>query len=125
MIKTIVHKRADLAPLVARLIIGGIFIYAGWMKVGDMPGTIAMFGQLGLPAWLTYVVSYGELLGGLLLVLGAWFDRVALFLSVIMIVAAWLTRAGGMAAVGLPLATLAGLLALLGSGPGRYTVRKR
>jgi uncharacterized membrane protein YphA (DoxX/SURF4 family) len=115
-------KKGDIATLIVRLIVGGIFIFSGWMKVRDMVGTIGFFGQAGIPSYLAYVVSYGELIGGILIVLGLWTCLASAFLSIIMIVAIYLGRAGGFQAYSLPLATLAGLVSLVGSCGGKYAL---
>ena len=113
----------DVALLITRLIIGGIFVYSGWAKVADIAGTVGMFSQMGIPAFLTYIVSYGELIGGVLLILGLWTELAALFLTIVMLVAFYLTRNFGFQSFGLPLVTLAGLLAILGLGAGKYKIK--
>lgn len=121
--KNMPFKRSDAALLVTRLILGGIFIYSGWMKVSDMPATIGFFAQMGIPAFLAYAVAYIELIGGVLVVLGAFTCLAAAALAVIMIFAIWFTRTGGMQMFGLPLATLAGLIALVGVCGGKYSLK--
>lgn len=108
--------------LIARLIVGGIFIMSGWLKVSDMAATVGLFGQMGIPAFLAYAVSYLELIGGVLLVLGLFSCLVALVLSIIMIFAVWYTRSAGFQGFGLPLAMFAALLALIPSHGGRYSL---
>lgn len=115
-------KRADIALLITRLIIGGIFIFAGWVKVSDMAMTITQFDMMHIPAFLTYIVSYGELIGGILLVLGIRTTEVSFFLLIIMLVAVALTFSLGFAMYGMPLAMIAGIIALWGCGAGRYRV---
>lgn len=107
--------------LLSRLIIGGIFITGGWMKVSAMTATVAMFATMGIPTFLTYIVSYGELVGGILLVLGLCVRKVSLFLAVIMIVAVYLTRSAGLMGFGFPLSVLAALLTLCGCGGGKFS----
>jgi len=114
---------SDLALLITRLIIGGIFVFAGWTKVADMQMTLAMFGSMNIPVILTYVVSYGELVGGVLLMLGLCTSSVAFFLSVIMIVAIYLTRGAGMQMYGMPLVVLASLISIWGNGAGKYSIK--
>ncbi|MEN9621690.1 MAG: hypothetical protein RLZZ67_124 [Candidatus Parcubacteria bacterium] len=116
--------RKDISSLVVRLIIGGIFIAAGWMKVSDMAGTLGFFSSLGIPAYLTYAVSYLELIGGVAIVLGAWTCISSAVLGVIMIVAVGITYKGGLQAFGYPLVTLAGLVSLIGSCGGKFSVLK-
>ena len=119
----IIKNRSDIALLLVRFIVGGIFIYAGWEKVSNMAGTIGFFAGMGIPSFLAYFVSYAELIGGVLLFLGLGTCVLASLLSVIMIVAIWLVRAGGFMAFGLPLATLAGLIALIGLCGGKYSLK--
>ena len=116
--------RPDVALLITRLIIGGIFVFSGWAKVSDMTGTFGMFSQMGIPVFLTYIVSYGELIGGVMLVLGLWTELAALFLTIVMLVAFYLTRHFGFQAFSMPLATLAGLLVIIGCGPGKYKMKE-
>lgn len=119
---TLSNKRGNIALLVARLIIGGIFINAGWMKVSDLASTVQFFGTLGIPAFLAYAVSFIELIGGVMLVLGLWTCLAAFVLSIIMLFAIWFTRMGGMGAFGTPLAVFAGLISLFGSCGGCYSL---
>lgn len=118
-------KKRNWTLLVVRLILGGIFIVAGWAKVADMASTVGFFATLGIPAFLAYVVGYLELIGGILLVLGICTEKSAAVLALIMIVAVWLTMPGGFQMFSTPLSVLAGLLSLMASGPGAYSVRKR
>lgn len=122
MIQNIMAKRADIALLITRLIIGGIFIYAGWMKVIDLGMTVSQFQMMNIPAFLTYIVSFGELIGGILLILGLWPVLVTFFLLIIMLVAVFLTFGMGFAMYGMPLAMIAGIVALHGCGVGRFKI---
>lgn len=122
--KNQIKMRPDVALLITRLIVGGIFVYSGWLKVFDMAGTVAMFDQIGIMAPLTYIVSYGELIAGLMLMLGLWTEFAALFLTIVMLVAFYLTRNFGFEVFGLPLATLSGVLVILGCGPGKYKMKE-
>ncbi len=115
--------RRDIYVLVARLIIGGIFIYAGWMKVADMSATVTAFSGMGFDGIIAYLVSYGELVGGLALVLGLYTELASLLLAVIMVGAVWVTREAGAAVFGYPLSVCAALLALAAAGSGAYTIR--
>lgn len=115
----------DALLLVSRLIIGGIFIFSGWMKVSDMPTTIGFFASVGIPAVLAYVVAYAEVLGGLAIVLGLWTKLAASGLVIIMLGAIYFAaKIGGFQMAGLPLVTLAGLLSLIASGAGSIALKK-
>ncbi len=116
-------NKHDILTLLARIILGGLFVYAGWTKVSDMAGTIAMFQQMGLNEVVTYAVSYGELLLGALLVIGLYTQVAALGLAVIMAGAVYYTWGMGFQGYSVPLGLLGGLLALGASGSGSYTVR--
>ena len=113
----------NLALLVIRIVIGGIFIYTGWMKIADMASTIGYFSSMGIPAFLAYIVGYAEVIGGILLVIGLWNCLAASDLVIIMIVASILVAINSPQMVTVPLAVLAALLGLIVSGPGSWAVR--
>lgn len=121
--KKLLCRRSDIALLITRLIIGGIFIYSGWEKVSNMAATIGFFASVGIPAFLAYAVSYLELIGGVMIVLGLYTCLAAMVLAVIMIFAVWFTRSMGFQGFGTPLATLAALLALFGVCGGKYAIK--
>lgn len=110
----------NIGLLILRLVIGAIFIMAGWAKVSNMEATIAMFAGMGFNAFWTYVASYVELLGGISLVVGYGSKIASALLSVTMIVAIYKVQAGGMMAVMAPLAILGATLALFFTGSGKY-----
>lgn len=116
-------KCKSTCALIARVILGGIFILAGWMKVADMTATVGFFAQLGIPAFLAYAVSYLELIGGVALVLGIFTDISSAILGIIMIFAIWFSRSAGMQGIMAPLAILGGLVSILGAGAGSFAVR--
>ena len=66
------HRTAPYAALLLRLSLGGMLIAHGLLKVlvFTLPGTIAFFAKLGLPAIAAYGVIAVELIGGTLLVAG-------------------------------------------------------
>jgi putative oxidoreductase len=78
----------DVGLLLLRLILGAVFIYHGWAKVSNVEGTLGFFTQIGLGSTaLVYLAAYGELLGGILMLLGLWTRFVAPVLVIIMAVA--------------------------------------
>ena len=115
-------KHKDILILLARIMIGIIFIYSGWMKISTMPQTITFFAMLGLPALVAYIVAYLEFIAGITLVLGIFNTISATILGCIMIGAVYITHGGGMNMYGFPLATLAGLLGLIASGAGSFVI---
>jgi putative oxidoreductase len=123
-------RMAALAPLVVRIIVGVIMFAHGLMKLERGP---AMFGQglaeMGVPgpAFMAYVVTFTELVGGALLVLGLLSRFAALALTIDLIVAILLVklevgliapRGSGGSGAELDLALIAGFLAILLAGPG-------
>jgi putative oxidoreductase len=117
-------RMQPLALVALRLTLGVIFIAHGSHKVyGRLHEFANTVSDLGLPAWLGYVASFTEFLGGILLILGA-LTRVAAFaLLVDMIVAIakvhWKHGLTGNVGYEFPLAllTMAFALILFGAGP--------
>ena len=121
----------DLGLLIARLALGAIFFAHGYQKIAQfgMAGVTESFRGMGVPAAEIAgpVVAYVELIGGALLILGAFTSIVGLILAVEMAVAALLVHVpmgvfienGGWELVG---ALAAGALALAAVGAGRYSL---
>lgn len=65
-------KLAWVAPLVARITLGVLFISTGWGKVHDLDKVTGFFTELGipLPHLNAVMVSFVELIGGSLLLIG-------------------------------------------------------
>lgn len=117
----------NLGLLVLRVIIGGLFIYHGWMKLGDIAQTTGFFTELGwpAPAFFAWLAGLLELVGGGMLVLGLWSRAVALVLGVEMVVALLLVHLGGpFAQAELALALLAGLAGIKAAGAGKWRLSK-
>ena len=78
-----------LAPLVARLVVGEIFMTAGWGKLQNLDAMIENFTRWGIPfpQFLTPFTSGAEFVCGILLMLGLFTRISAGILGVIMIVA--------------------------------------
>lgn len=110
------HK--DILTLIARLIIGGIFVYAGWVKISDMPATIAFMGDMGITPFWAYLASYAEFIGGMFIIAGFYSQYAAAILSIVMLVAIYKSRSMGLQGFMPPLAVLAALVMILGSGAG-------
>lgn len=58
------------SPLIARLLIGGFFLFAGVGKVADIPGTAGYIQSVGLPGFLAWPAAIFEILLGLAVILG-------------------------------------------------------
>lgn len=127
-------RLAGLAPLAVRVIVGVIMIAHGAQKLQAGP---ANFGQglagmgVPLPVLTGYAVTFAELIGGVLLVAGLFSRLAALLLTANLTGAIFLVNIGvgfltppGAASSGveLPLALIAGLLAILLAGPGKLSL---
>ena len=76
-------------PLVARLVVGYVFMLSGWTKLNNLPVMIERFTEWGIPAphILTPFVSGVECFGGAMLILGLFTRIPAAMLAVVMLVA--------------------------------------
>jgi len=127
MLERIFGPCRNYAFFVLRLLVGGVFIGHGTLKLfGGLAGFSGFLQQLGipLPGIMAPVVAAVEFFGGLAILLGAGTRLAALLLAAVMVVAmitATIPRgfAGG---YDLNLALLGGLLALLFAGPGKPAV---
>lgn len=80
---------AWLGPLVARITVGWVFLWAGWGKLGVLPQVIENFRGWGVPSpeILAPFVSGLEFVGGIMLLLGLFTRIFSAALIVVMIVA--------------------------------------
>jgi putative oxidoreductase len=119
----------DLALLILRVMLGIIMIYHGWPKVTNLGGTIEAMAGMGVPAPAVAAIfaTVAEVVGGLLMVLGAFTDIAGLMFAIDMLGAITFVHAkngfsvakGGME---WPLLLVAAALAIALAGPGRYAV---
>jgi len=81
--------QTDWAILVMRLALGLIFIAHGWRKLSGFSGTIKWLASEGfLPGWFWgTLVTFTELIGGILILVGLFTQPAALILVVNMMVA--------------------------------------
>ena len=109
-----------------RIHFGIILLAHGWLKVYvfSIAGTIGYFSSIGLPPIIAYLVIFGELVGGLALILGIQ-TRLAAALAVPIVFGAavmnggngWLHSAsGGGWEYAASLTVIAVSLAIMGSG---------
>jgi putative oxidoreductase len=123
------------APLVLRVVLGGLFIWHGIDKFDAGISMVEeMFTMWGVPApgLAAPLVAIVEILGGIALVLGFATRIAAMLLSVVMIGALIYVKQdlgvisdGPMPGAELDLALLAGLVALVVLGPGRFSLDDR
>lgn len=129
------NRLAGLAPLLVRLIVGTIMAAHGLQKLTQMgPGNFGgqVLASLGvpLPVLMGYVVTFVELFGGILLIVGLFSRLIALLLTIDLAVALLLVKVGvgliapegGGAGAELDLALIAGFLVILLSGPGKLSL---
>ncbi len=78
---------AELAALVLRVSLGGLFLAHAWLKifVFTPAGTAGYFESIGFPAALAYLVILAELGGGIALILGVYSRAVSLALVPILL----------------------------------------
>jgi putative oxidoreductase len=121
------EKFRDVAPLLLRIGIGLIFIYAGWGKLTGIEGTQQFFGSVGIPmaGIMAWVVAVVEFVGGILVLVGFRIQIPALLLAFVMMVAILTTKVGGedvFRAMRLDLLLLLTSLALVITGSGKYAL---
>ncbi|MEJ7819187.1 MAG: DoxX family protein [Rubrobacteraceae bacterium] len=128
-------RMAGFGLLAARVILGIIMTAHGFQKLTQMgAGAFGeqVLGGLGVPApvLMGYVVTFVELLGGVLLIVGLLSRLSALLLTINLIVALFLVKLGvGLiaspesgAGAELDLALIAGFLVVLFAGPGALSL---
>lgn len=123
------EKCRGLGLLALRVVLAGIFIYAGYGKLfTNHAGATGMFTSLGFgaPEFWAYFVGLAEVVGGLMLLLGVYVCYASAWLSVIMVVALFTAHSSGpFMGMYAPLAILGGCLALMETGAGKWSVMKK
>jgi putative oxidoreductase len=119
----------DLAALLARAAVSAIFLWGGAHKLFDIPGTASAIRAAGLPqpAALAWATAALELLGGVLLLLGARARSVALLLAGFLVPVTYVFHwEPGNPAQWIQflknLAILGGLLEIAAFGAGRFSL---
>lgn len=133
-------RLAGLGPLAARVMVGVIIAAHGVQKLLAGPGILAgpvnlggNFAQLGAPAptLMAYVVAFAEIIGGIVLIVGLLSRLSALLLTIQLVSAVLLFKTsvgflspmdGPGVGAELELALIAGLLAVMFAGPGRFSL---
>ncbi len=109
------------APFVLRLGVGGIFVYAGIMKLLNPSMVVGMLDGMGFPgasfwAWLLILV---EVLCGASVLLGFKAKWTTIPLAIVMIVVISTTNQ-----VTTGISILSGLISIWLSGPGKWALSK-
>ena len=130
-------RSADLILLIARILLGWLFLTNGWMKLMNVAGGIAYLTNLHVPNpgfWI-WPCLIGELLIGVTLILGIATRYASLFTFVYLIIATALAhrywqypaaqQGGQYAHFCKNLGLMGAALVLFWAGPGRYSVDGR
>jgi putative oxidoreductase len=78
----------DFLLLVARVLVGWMFVQSGWRKLMDVPGFVASMPRRDLPAFMGYVGPPVEFVGGLVIMLGFATRYAALVMFLFVLIAA-------------------------------------
>jgi putative oxidoreductase len=132
MMAATTNRNTEVALTVLRVVIGVVFFMHGYQKWFTMgiPGVTGFFTQIGapLPRISSYVVATVELVGGAMLVLGAFTRLIAIPLMIDMATAIILVHAknGFFAPKGVELVMtlMTGALVLALAGPGAASLDK-
>ena len=135
--EAMMNQYSNALALLGRILMALIFVVSGWGKIAGFAGTAAFMANRGLPApeallVLTIIIELG---GSLLLVIGwkARWAALALFLFTIPVTLVFhnfwaMTDAQEIAQNQIHflknLALMGGLLMVVASGPGRYSIDK-
>jgi putative oxidoreductase len=120
----------DAGTLVLRLALGVIFLYHGYDKVfvKGMDAITGFMSSLGLPlpTLMAYLLSYGELIGGILLILGLftyWVSIIDIVIAVVALFTVHITKgfAVGNGGYEFIMLILAASIFMLTNGAGRYS----
>jgi putative oxidoreductase len=85
------HQQTEIAIALLRLGMGIMFLAHGLVKVlvSTLPGTVGFFESLGLPAFMAYGVTFAEIIGGVLLIIGFKTRLVSWALTPVLLGATW------------------------------------
>lgn len=115
----------DLGLFALRVAVGVIFIRHGWMKIAGIDGVVGMLSGLGFfwPVAWAWVLALVEFVGGIAILTGVYARFMSKLLIVDMVVALLLVHTQGpFVQAELALVLLGGSLAILGAGPGAWTI---
>ncbi|MFH1012740.1 MAG: DoxX family membrane protein [Candidatus Peregrinibacteria bacterium] len=124
-------NKKDLLLLLGRVLLSAIFLFSAYSKMINIPDTVAYMESAGLGGGvvLAWVAALIELLGGLMLLLGLCADKAALVLAVYLLVVSCffhleITEGTQTFHLLKNLAIIGGLLNVVASGGGSYTLKK-
>ena len=79
----------DLLMLLARVLLGWIFVQSGWGKLMNISGFVATMPRRGLPDFLGYIAPFVEFIGGVLLIVGLATRYASLVMLLFIIIASF------------------------------------
>jgi putative oxidoreductase len=118
----------EFAPMPLRITLAALFLYAGIVKLMDLGMVSGFFGSLGIPmpGILGPLVAVLETIGGAFLLLGVLTRLSSMVLAIILVVATIVTFDAANIGTSLQLiALIGGLLTLMFSGPGRWSLDEK
>ncbi len=126
---TCAGKWGEAAPLILRVVTGLIFAMHGYQKlmVMGVPGVTGFLTMLNFPfpGVLAVLLIAGELIGGILLILGLWThwtSKVLAFISVVALFAVHADKGFFLPGYEFILLLLAASVSLMITGPGKWSV---
>lgn len=89
------ETNSNVGATLARLSLGVVLLAHGLLKlfVFTLPGTVAFFGSLGLPAIAAYLTVFAEVVGGIAIIAGLY-TRLAAILSLPVLIGSFWAHAG-------------------------------
>jgi len=115
--------RGHATLLIIRIITGIILMFAGFAKMSMMQASVSMFVSLGIPVFLAYLVTFGEVLGGFMILIGLWTKLVAPLLCIIMLGATYYSLVMGSGILALvPFVIFILLLVIWKKGSGKHRI---
>ena len=122
---------ANWAPLVLRVALGCIFAWHGYDKIFStgISGVTGFIDSLGipLPSLMSYILAYGELIGGLLLIAGLlthWAAKFGIVVALVALFTVHISNGFSIADGGYEyiMLILAASVSLLITGAGKYSL---
>ena len=111
----------DLALLIGRAFIAGVFLYDAWLVVRFQEANAIYLAEHGVPPILLLPAGALQLVGGILVVIGLWTRWAALALAAFCIATAVLFHTDALVQFGKDFGLAGGFLFLAAGGPGRWS----
>ena len=128
-VSKMIGKRPNVAVLISRIVLGGIFVYSGatkFMGIGSVVGYFSVI-HIPFPMFFAWVVAIVETFGGLALIFGVATHIAALLLAITMIVAmatvTW--KQGFFGGFGFTFIIFVDLISIALVGAGKYALEAK